>query len=269
LIAFGVSPAWPRGYLPTPAQYRRAFEAFRARWPWVDVFTPWNEANFESQPTARDPRAAATFYNIVRAACAGCRVTAADVLDQDNMADWLREFRRYVDGSPRLWGLHNYHETNRPGWPARTTELLSLVPGEVWVTETGGLVRIVTAAGRVTWPYNERRAAEATARTFALARSSPRITRLYLYHWSASPGATWDSGFVGPLGQPRLALQVLRDELARLATTATRKRARARCPRGMRARTRKGTRRCVCVRASRQSAKRSRRCRRASTRRSR
>lgn len=213
LVAFQVSRTRPR-YLPSMREFDHAFTAFRQRYPWVTVFTPWNEANFRSQPTAGYPQQAANFYNVMRARCPECRVVAADVLDADNLASWIRTFRRHANGDPQLWGLHNYHEVNGSGRGSGLAGMLREVPGEVWLTETGGLVyQVSTATGTVRWPYDEARAARATAKVFQVARENPRVGRVYLYHWSAIAGEYWDSGLVGPDGRPRPALNVLRAEL--------------------------------------------------------
>ena len=66
---------------------------------------------------------------------------AADMLDTSNMAPYLRAFLRYAKGSPRLWGLHNYQDVNRRA--AGTRADAALVPGEVWLTETGGIVKFL------------------------------------------------------------------------------------------------------------------------------
>src|SRR5204863_8565342 len=121
---------------------------FHQRYPWVRLLQPWNEANSATQPTGTHPERAAAYYEAVRRACPSCVVSAADVLDSANMARWLRRFRRALHGRPpTLWGLHNYSDVNRFRDPG-TREFLSLVPGEVWFTETGGIVSFVTAAGR-------------------------------------------------------------------------------------------------------------------------
>ncbi len=93
------------------AGYTKAFKAFRKRWPEVKVVSPWNEANHRSQPTFKNPKRAAQFYNVVRKYCKGCKVVAADVIDEPNMESWLKVFKRYAK-SPKIWGLHNYRDTN-------------------------------------------------------------------------------------------------------------------------------------------------------------
>src|SRR5262245_10657059 len=47
--------------LPSVGQYRAAFNAFYAKYPWVRSYQPWNEANHQSQPTGKNPKRAAQF----------------------------------------------------------------------------------------------------------------------------------------------------------------------------------------------------------------
>jgi hypothetical protein len=171
----------------------------------VRDYSPWNEINHQSQPTFRKPRAAARFYNVVRANCRGCTIIAADVLDQAGLEKYLRAFLRAANGTPRLWGLHNYSDTNR--FRSRGTKaLLRTVRGNVWLTETGGIVRFADAL-----PYNERRAARATKFMFKLARSNRRIKRLYIYSWLGEQrGARFDAGLVNPDGSARPAYDVVK-----------------------------------------------------------
>ena len=140
-------------------QYTRAFKAFRARWPQVKVVNPWNEANHRSQPTFKNPKRAAQFYNVVRKNCRGCKIVAADVIDEVNMERWLKVFKRTAK-KPRIWGLHNYRDTNkRKGQQlGGTKRLLKAVKGEVWLTETGGIVKFVLPNGGTLFPQSESRA---------------------------------------------------------------------------------------------------------------
>jgi uncharacterized membrane protein YgcG len=193
--------------LPSVDRYRRAFLAFHRRFPEVRTFSVWNEANHRSQPTFDRPDRAAAFYNVVRARCRGCEIVAADVLDQPGFVGWLRRFTRFAHGHPRIWGLHNYEDTNHHVSRA-TRAMLRAVRGEVWLTETGGIVKF----GH--WSFSPRRAATATAYMFRLARLSPRITRLYIYQWSgARRRARFDAGLTGPGGRPRPAYFVVKGHL--------------------------------------------------------
>lgn len=194
--------------LPSPSEYRRALAAFHRRWPYVRTISPWNEANHPSQPTADRPAAAAAFYRIAREVCPECRVLGAEVVDIPNLEDWLRRFKAALTTEPGLWGLHNYGDVTRRR-DTMTRRMLDLVDGEVWLTETGGLVRFVNRGGRIQWPYDEQRAARSVEYTFALADAHERIRRVYLYNWRAVPWLRWDSGLLSHAGEPRPSFYAL------------------------------------------------------------
>jgi parallel beta-helix repeat protein len=194
-------------YLPSVAEYTAAFEAFRLRWPFVRAVGVWNEANHAAQPTAADPARVAEYYRAVRNRCPGCQVVAASVLDAHNMVSWVSAFQLSA-GEVDLWSLHNYSDVNeRPGQPLNdaTVRFLSITRGDVWLTETGGIVEFVPRTGPPVFPFDEARAAEAIRHTFQLAATQrSRIRRMYLYHWRApAPGSRWDSGIVRNDGSPR------------------------------------------------------------------
>ena len=199
---------------PSVASYTRAFKAFRAKYPNIRNINPWNEGNSGTQPTGKNPRANAQYYNVVRRNCSGCRIIAADVLDISNMRKWLTTFKRYADGSSyKTWGLHNYGDTNR----FRTTgtrTLLKETRGPVWILETGGIVTFRTADGRTALPTSEARAARSLR--FLLSRlvniDRRRIQRVYLYNWKplVSGSDRFDAGIVGPNNAPRASYSVLR-----------------------------------------------------------
>jgi hypothetical protein len=207
LVSFSAQPAAP-AHLPSVSEYRRAVRAFRARFPWIHDLGAWNEANHASQPTARHPARAAQLYNALRAACRGCRIVAADVLDQAGFARWVRRFRR-VARAPKIWGLHDYVDVNR----MRDVSIPRLRRatggrGVVWLTETGGVVRFARSFG-----YNERRAARSTRHVLRIA-ARRKVARVYLYQWSGAPlGARWDSGLIAADGRPRPALNVVESYL--------------------------------------------------------
>jgi hypothetical protein len=214
LLTINHSAAHPRR-LPSVARYRKVVRILRKRYPWVRTMAAWNEANHKLQPTYRHPRRAAQYYNVMRAECRGCRVVAADVLDSKNMLPWVAKFKRHAR-KPRIWGLHSYGDTNhfKPLSRTATRRLLRKVRGELWLTETGGIVRFSTRfrGGK----RAEAKAAKAVRRTFSVARSSARIKRVYLYHWDADRRfKTWDSAFVAANGRARPALDVLRREVNR------------------------------------------------------
>jgi hypothetical protein len=195
---------------PSVANYTRALSAFHRRYPWVHLLQPWNEANSATQPTGTRPELAAAYYNALKGVCPTCIVPAADVSDGANLERWLGRFRAAVHGpTPRLWGLHNYSDTNR-FHSSGTQRMLAAVPGEIWFTETGGIVAFTTADGRTVLPYNEQRAASAVRYLFRLAALSPRITRTYIYQWKIDfAGNRFDAGLVRLNGTPRPSLRVV------------------------------------------------------------
>jgi hypothetical protein len=222
LLTINQHSSMSRRRLPSISQYRRVVRTLRERYPYVTSWAAWNEANHKTQPLFRKPRRAAQFYNVMREECRGCKIVAADVLDSSNMLPWVATFKRYAR-SPRIWGLHSYGDANhfRPLNLTVTKQLLRAVKGELWLTETGGIVRFSSRyrGGK----RGEARAARAVKRTFAIARSSSRVKRVYLYHWDADPRfVTWDSAFVAANGRARPALDVLRKELNRKRRSTSR-----------------------------------------------
>ena len=206
-VTFGHSRVSPKK-LPSVSEYRRAFRAFRERYPDVRVYAPWNEINHASQPTAGAPRRAAEYYNVVKEECEECTVLAGDVLDQPGMASYLERYARHIDGEPEIWGLHNYADTNRFR-DRGLKELLAAVPGDVWLTETGGLVQF----GR-SFPRDEARAARALRYALKLARDNERVQRVYLYNWTGGDRkARFDAGLIAQDGTARPAYDALREAL--------------------------------------------------------
>src|SRR3954447_17732090 len=208
LVSFGHSRP-DRRSLPTPERFLFEFRRFRARYPWVRDFATWNEANHCGEPTCHRPQLVAAYYKALRRECRQCRIIAAEVLDMPNMVSWVRSFRRAAHQESRYWGLHNYIDANR----ARTTgtrRMLHAVKGQVWFTETGGIVRRTTRH-KVTSPESARHAPTAT--TFLFRRLVPlsrRVTRVYIYHWNADASAsTWDSALIGPTGRPRPSYKIV------------------------------------------------------------
>jgi len=212
LVAFSFSlRRGQRWKVPSYRTYLRCFRAFRARYPQVLDFNPWNEANHSSQPTFRHPKRAAGYYNAMRRGCRRCNVAAGDLLDWANLTRWFERYRPHLRGRPRLWSMHNYIDVNAGvEWErSGTRRLLRLTRGALWITESAGVVR-----SRRYRTYDERRAAEATRRMFQLASESRRITRLYAYQWQAScdPEA-WDSAWFRADGSSRPGYRAFIDEV--------------------------------------------------------
>jgi hypothetical protein len=199
---------------PSAKKYKNAFAKFDNAYPWVKTYSAWNEVNHKSQPTYQKPGLAVRYYDVLRKLTRKrkFKVMAADVLDTSNMSRYLRSFMRKAKGKPRLWGLHNYQDVNRRT-SADTRAMLSLVPGEVWLTETGGIVKFQG------FRYSPKRAAARTKWMFTLANRydsrqrgmRSKVTQLYVYKWFGEKrGARFDSGLVNPNGSPRKAYKVVK-----------------------------------------------------------
>ena len=199
---------------PSARAYKSSFARFDNAFPWVKTYSAWNEVNHASQPTYRKPGLAVRYYEVLRklAAKRKFKVMAADMLDTSNMAGYLRSFMRKAKGSPRLWGLHNYQDVNRRT-SADTRLMLSIVPGEVWLTETGGIVKFQG------FRYSPSRAANRTKWMFQLANRydsrqrglRSKVTQLFVYRWfGEARSARFDAGLVNPNGSPRKAYSVFK-----------------------------------------------------------
>jgi hypothetical protein len=205
---------------PSKRAYRKAFLAFDKAYPWVRTYSAWNEINHKSQPTFKSPRKAAGYYNILRRYTRKkkFRAMAADMLDTGNMSRYLRTFKRYAKGRPKLWGLHNYGDVNRRR-TKYTKQMLRSVPGEVWLTETGGIVKLLPSFKRST-----SRAKKRTAGMFKLVNRydtrrrgmRSKITRLFVYtFYGEERSARFDAGLVNPDGSPRPAFRVFKKHARR------------------------------------------------------
>ena len=217
VITFARSRIASRRHMkPTAAQVGSAFRAFRLRYPWATDFVASNESNHYGEPTGRNPKLAAQHYKAMRQACPTCKIAGATLLDQPNLVSWAKSFIRYAKEKPKYWALHNYVSANRFD-ATRTRELLVAVPGEIWLTEVGGLVKRRTPdrPGKAKLKEGINHAAQVTRYIFdKLVRVSPRISRVYLYHWNADgPTSTWDSGLLGDDGAPRPAFKVFESVL--------------------------------------------------------
>ncbi len=211
LVAFYHSEYTPTK-LPSVAVYARDVAEFVKLFPHVREYQSWDEANRGNLAhafTSPSAVAAARYYQALLRVCKGCTMIGLDVLDQYYITPTLRyiaEFKREVGRlktiMPSIWGLHNYADVNSlQSW--RTRDLVHALGGQVWLTETGGIVKF----GR-SFP-NEHgsgltRAAKVLSYMFALAASEPQIKRLYIYDWTGGTSSTrFDAGLMNARDQPR------------------------------------------------------------------
>ena len=203
---------------PSVKTYTSSFKRFRKAYPFVKTLGVWNEANHVSQPINRNPKRAAQYFLAARKACSSCTLVAADVLDISNMTSYLRGFLRNAKGKAKIFGLHNYQDVNRRS-TADTRAMLATVGGQVWLTETGGILTFLPS-----FPRNATRQANRTKWMFQLANRydtrqrglRSKITRVYNYDYTGvPPGARFDAGLTNPSGSKRKAYNTFKQLAAR------------------------------------------------------
>ena len=188
-------------------------QKFIKLFPKVRQYQPWNETNrgnvahLFSSPSAMQ---SAEYYKALRSVCHGCTLTGLDILDGPSVSPSLRyvaqfkhDISRLKVPMPQLWGLHNYSDTNR-FQSTRTRAILAALPGQVWLTETGGIVKFGGAFPNKKGSGLER-AAKALSFMFKLASSNSRIKRLYIFQWSGAtrwPTDPHSTGAVKPELRP-------------------------------------------------------------------
>jgi hypothetical protein len=217
LVAFYHSEHTPTR-LPSVAQYQHDVKKFVKLFPRVTQYQPWDEANRGNVPRAfssPSARADARYYQALIRACTRCTVIGLDVLDQQYIQPTLRyiaefksEIGRLQTRMPTVWGLHNYVDVNHlESW--RTRQIARAFGGAVWLTETGGIVKLATA-------FTNRKGAGLTRASkvlrymFNVAASEPRIKRLYVYNWTGGVSSSrFDAGLMNAHGQPRLGYLIV------------------------------------------------------------
>jgi len=211
LVAFYHSEYSPT-VLPSVSDYQHDVEKFVRRFPHVRQYQSWDESNRGNVPYAfssPSAAAAARYYQALRRVCKGCTAIGLDVLDAQNIgptlayiAEFKREVHRLRTVMPSIWGLHNYSDINRlQSW--RTHQLVRALGGQVWLTETGGIVKFGGAFTNV-HGSGLRRAAKVTKYMFALAGAIPQIKRLYIYDWTGGTNSTrFDAGLTNYRNEPR------------------------------------------------------------------
>jgi hypothetical protein len=222
LVVFGRTPEMrcPGApcVLPTVAQFKAAFRAFRERWPAVREFAPWNEANVRSQPPYDNPRRAARFYNAMVRQCPACTVLGAELLDNTGAAAYVRKMAPFMRVEPKAWGVHDYEDINH--FRTRGTDaILRVTKGKIWLTEAAGLVRYVDGAGNDVYPYDEAFAARATSYLFDYVEAHPdRIARVYYYAWrNRGPNDDlFDTALLRRDGSKRPTYDIVASRLAKL-----------------------------------------------------
>jgi hypothetical protein len=213
--------------MPSLRQYRKVIRILRERYPWVDTYGAWNEANHVKQPTYRKPKRAAMVYDLIKTKCRSCTVTAPSLLDAGiKTVQYAKAFNKAAKKRVTIWALHNHIDANRNrlGKKSTTNLFLRNTRGQVWFTETGGIwnrwVPKKSGKKKHIKQYNRKNAVRAIRNIFKLARlNKRRVTRIYYYNWyaPAEKKPRWDSGLIGPDGKERTTYRTLRAQARKYA----------------------------------------------------
>jgi Glycosyl hydrolase catalytic core len=211
--------------LPTVAAYTKELKKFKKAYPFVTQISPWNEVNrkifavgdgtYQGQPTWNSPKRVAQYYMAARKVFPGKTIVGIDILDENNVnrtIKYLTSFLRYAKPTPKIIGFHNYSDTNRFS-TTRTKRVLATFHGKVWLTETGGIVKLGTS-----FPFSLSRAQRALGCMFTLAKTNSRISALFVYQFNPAPDpqtARFDAGLINPDGTPRPGYDVVKTRKAR------------------------------------------------------
>jgi hypothetical protein len=211
---------------PTAKAYEKATKAFHKRFPKVREVNTWNEINrcqtggrTEGQPrklcsVKTGPKLLQSYYKSNRKIFKGAKIVPLNVLDERNpgkAVQYVKAFKRVAKPAPKIWGIHNYSDTNRFS-SSRTKKIIKAIgpKGEVWLLETGGIVRLGSSL-----PFSEKRAAKALGCMFTIAKQIKRVKRLYIYQFNgAAPGASFDAGLIDINGNSRPGYNVVKKRKA-------------------------------------------------------
>ncbi len=211
-------------HLPSVAEYKREITKFHQAFPQVKEISVWNEVNrCQSSVAARGPadvRQGAAPRVVLQGRAPGLQVarhersspsTCSTSRTSRKTISTIKKFKRFAGSKATILGFHNYSDTNRFS-TTRTRRVLAAWRGKVWLTETGGLVKL----GR-SFPRSTTRAAKALGCMFTLAKSNSRIQRLYVYQFNPAFSASddFDAGLINPDGSKRPGYAVVQAKKAR------------------------------------------------------
>jgi len=206
--------------LPTKGQYSTAMKLFKKTFPKVKEINTWNEVNrcqtggrTEGQPRgicrgAKGARLLNTYYGVTRKVFKGSKIIPLNVLDEQNPGPaikYVKAFKKVAKPTPKIWGIHNYSDTNRFS-QTRTKKIIKAIgpKGEIWLLETGGQLKLGSKTP------GEAKAAKALKCMFKIAKNK-RVKRVYIYQFNgAKPEDAFDAGLIGPDGSKRKGYDVVR-----------------------------------------------------------
>jgi hypothetical protein len=195
---------------PSLAEYDGATTAFHTAYPDVREINTWNEVNACQRPggTERQPanicksskaKLLEQYYQSNLKVFPGATIIPLDVLDDrlpnpTSAVKYIKAFKKVTATPPKVWGVHNYSDTNRFS-QVRFKAILKAIgsKGQIWLLETGGQLNVFGGSKS----KKEAGAAKALKCMFYIAKHQPRVKRNYIYQFNgAAAGATFDAGLI-------------------------------------------------------------------------
>ena len=177
----------------------------------------------QGQPTkicslSTGPKLTAQYYMAARKVFTGSKYTIVglDILDEQNVnktIKYLKSFLRHASPDPKVIGFHNYSDTNRFS-TTRTKRVLQTFRGKVWLTETGGIVKL----GSIVPVQHEPRGQGAGLHVHASPSRTRASSALFVYQFNSPPDPAtgdFDAGLINPDNSLRPGYDVVKNRKAR------------------------------------------------------
>jgi hypothetical protein len=194
---------------PSPKALVSEFKKIRTAFPGqIKDVAPWNEPNVSN----KTPKQSAAWTKAVKKACKTCTIVT-DVVDKPNLNAWIKKYLKALGKTKVTWGLHNYVDVNN-FQTKRTKAFLKVTKkGDVWLTETGGVVGRNTTSNSAFAGTGIDHQTQATTFLFdKIVKPTKRIKRVYIYNWNnlyAFQFLSWDSALKDEHGVLRPSYNVL------------------------------------------------------------
>lgn len=216
---------------PTVGQYSTAMKAFHKKYRSIKQVNTWNEVDrcqkgsaTEGQPKAicsakKGPKLLQSYYTVDRKVFKGDTIIPLDVLDQNNVGaavNYVRAFKKIAKPTPKIWGIHNYSDTNRLS-STRTKRLIKEIgkKGDIWLLETGGQLKLGSSVP------GPAKAAKALECMFNIVKHNSRIKKAFIYQFNGDyPTAPFDAGLISVTNQIRPGYTIVKKRKAGVSACA-------------------------------------------------
>ena len=118
-------------------------------------------------------------------------------------------------GQGQIFGLHNYQDVEQENVDG-TRWLLATVPGQVWLTETGGILTFLPSFPRNAYRHDLAEYVFQLANRFKRGRGRRSVIATSWTQYTGAPaGARFDAGLTNPSGSKRKAYTTFKKYAAR------------------------------------------------------